>query len=41
MATEDDLIRAYLDRLWADDWDCAEDAAYDEPVTRRPQPTEA
>lgn len=26
---EDADVRAYVSRLWAEDWDCPEDAVYD------------
>jgi hypothetical protein len=29
-ATDDELARLYVSAVWAKDWNCAEDAVYDE-----------
>ena len=33
----DEEVRAYVSRLWGQDWDCAEDADYDALAASRDQ----
>lgn len=33
---EDRAVRAYVSRLWAEDWDCPEDAVYDTTTRESP-----
>ncbi|MGE5829658.1 MAG: hypothetical protein ACM30G_15060 [Micromonosporaceae bacterium] len=36
----DEEVRAYVSRLWAQDWDCPEDGAYDALAASRDQEDE-